>query len=119
MSFRHLLRIDWDLIAGIIAALVAMLLSFMGLVSATVGLGIILLLCSLLLTRDLCGEYREKPIFDKFDLIKRHISSLTTAKQAGVDYLEAQREGLRIRLSGDVRRVIDRISTLCRLRRFG
>jgi hypothetical protein len=38
---------------------------------------------------------------------------------AACDYLEAQREGLSIRLIGEIRRVIDRISTLCRLRRFG
>ena len=56
MPLRHLLRIDWDVIAGIIAALVAMLLSFMGLVSETDGRGIILLLCALLLIRDLRGE---------------------------------------------------------------
>ena len=47
MSLRYLLRIDWDVVAGIIAALVAMLLSFMGLVSETVGRGIILLLSAL------------------------------------------------------------------------
>jgi hypothetical protein len=51
VGFRRLLRIDWDVIAGIIAALVAMFLSFLGLVSETVGLGIVLLLCALLLTR--------------------------------------------------------------------
>ena len=77
MSFRRLLRIDWDVVAGIIAALVAMLLSFMGLVSQTVGLGIVLLLCALLLTRDLRGEAREIRMFDKLDLIKRHVVGLS------------------------------------------
>ena len=48
MPLRRLLRIDWDVVAGIIAAVVAMLLSYMGLVSETVGRGIILLLCALL-----------------------------------------------------------------------
>ena len=79
MSFRRLLRIDWDVVAGIIAALTAMLLSFMGLVSETVGLGIILLLCALLLTRDLRGEAREHRMFDKLDLIKRHVVGMAEA----------------------------------------
>jgi hypothetical protein len=77
--FRRLLRIEWDVIAGIIAALVAMLLSFMGLVSERVGLGIILLLCALLLTRDLRGEAREIRMFDKLDLIKRHVVDVSVA----------------------------------------
>lgn len=79
MGFRRLLRIDWDVIAGIIAALVAMLLSFMGLVSQTVGLGIVLLLCALLLTRDIRGESREIRMFDKLDLIKRHVTAVADA----------------------------------------
>ena len=91
MSFRHLLRIDWDVIAGIIAAIAAMLLSFMGLVSHTVGLGISLLLCALLLTRDLRGEYREQRMFDKLDLIKRNVSSLTAAKQSDIHLIGPKR----------------------------
>ena len=79
MGFRRLLRIDWDVIAGIIAALVAMFLSFLGLVSETVGLGIVLLLCALLLTRDLRGEAREIRMFDKLDLIKRHVVDISDA----------------------------------------
>ncbi len=82
MPLRYLLRIDWDVVAGIIAALIAMLLSFMGLVSETVGRGIILLLCALLLIRDLRGEARELRVFDKLDVIKRHVTTLTAAKQA-------------------------------------
>jgi hypothetical protein len=77
--FRRLLRIEWDVIAGIIAALLAMLLSFMGLVSERVGLGIVLLLCALLLTRDLRAEAREIRMFDKLDLIKRHVVDVSVA----------------------------------------
>ena len=84
MPFRRLLRIDWDVIAGIIAALVAMMLSFMGLVSETVGVGIILLLCALLLTRDLRGEAREHRMFDKLDVIKRHVSTMTASQHTDV-----------------------------------
>ena len=84
MPLRRLLRIDWDVIAGISAALVAMLLSFMGLVSQTVGVGIILLLCALLLTRDLRGEAREHRMFDKLDVIKRHVAGLAAATHADV-----------------------------------
>ncbi|MFM9057773.1 MAG: hypothetical protein ACKOSQ_01370 [Planctomycetaceae bacterium] len=91
MSFRRLLRIDWDVVAGIIAALVAMLLSFMGLVSTTVGVGIILLLCALLLTRDLRGEAREHRMFDKLDVIKRHVAGLAAASHADVQLVGPKR----------------------------
>ncbi len=84
MPLRRLLRIDWDVVAGIIAALIAMLLSFMGLVSETVGRGIILLLCALLLIRDLRGEAREIRMFDKLDVIKRNVSTIAAAGQADI-----------------------------------
>lgn len=87
MPLRALLRIDWDVVAGIIAAVVAMLLSFMGLVSETVGRGIILLLCALLLIRDLRGESREHRMFDKLDTIKRHVMALSAAKQADIQLI--------------------------------
>ena len=87
MPLRRLLRIEWDVIAGIIAALVAMLLSFMGIVSETVGRGIILLLCALLLIRDLRGESREIRMFDKLDVIKRHVASATAARQTDVQLI--------------------------------
>lgn len=90
MPLRHLLRIDWDVVAGIIAALVAMLLSFMGLVSETVGRGIILLLCALLLIRDLRGESREHRMFDKLDLINRRVFQLTAAKQTDIRLIGAK-----------------------------
>lgn len=108
MPLRHLLRIDWDVIAGIIAALVAMLLSFMGLVSETVGRGIILLLCALLLIRDLRGEAREHRMFDKLDVIRRHVAGLAAAQQADVVLIgpKAMRQEFRdfsTTVSGEVR----------------
>jgi hypothetical protein len=84
VPFRRLLRIDWDVIAGISAALVAMLLSFMGLASQTVGVGIILLLCALLLTRDLRAEAREQKMVDTLDVIRRHVAGLAAATHADV-----------------------------------
>ncbi len=91
MPLRRLLRIDWDVVAGIIAAITAMLLSFMGLVSESVGRGIILLLCALLLIRDLRGEAREHRMFDKLDVIKRHAANLTAAKQGDVHLIGSKR----------------------------
>lgn len=91
MSLRFWLRVDWDVVAGIMAALVAMLLSFMGLVSETVGRGIILLLCALLLIRDLRGEAREIRMFDKLDVIKRHVTNLAAAKQADIHLVGPKR----------------------------
>lgn len=91
MPLRRLLRIDWDVIAGIMAALVAMMLSFMGLVSETVGRGIILLLCALLLIRDLRGEAREHRMFDKLDAIKRHVSAVAAVGQADVHLIGSKR----------------------------
>ena len=81
MSFHRLLRIDWDVIAGIAAAITAMLLSFMGLVSESVARGIILLLCALLLIRDLRREAREHRMFEKLDVLKRHVTGLTSTVQ--------------------------------------
>jgi len=109
MALRNLLRIDWDVIAGIIAALVAMLLSFMGLVSETIGVGIILLLCALLLTRDLRGEAREHRMFDKLDVIKRHIVGVADAVQPteiqliGPKKIRAAHAAFATALYGDVR----------------
>lgn len=108
MPLRYLLRIDWDVIAGIIAALVAMLLSFMGLVSETVGRGIILLLCAILLIRDLRGEAREHRIFDKLDVIKRHATALAAARQADIHLVGPKRlrqefADFATTVSGDVR----------------
>lgn len=91
MPLRHLLRIDWDVIAGIIAAITAMLLSFMGVVSETVGRGIILLLCALLLIRDLRGEAREHRMFDKLDVIKRHVANLASVRQTDVHLIGAKK----------------------------
>lgn len=91
MPLRYLLRVDWDVVAGIIAAVIAMLLSFMGLVSETVVRGIILLLCALLLIRDLRGEAREHRMFDKLDIIKRHIANVAAAKQADVHLVGPKR----------------------------
>lgn len=79
--FRRLLRIDWEVVAGIIAAIIAMILSFMGVISDQIVRGIVLLLCALLLTRDLRSEAREHRMFDKLDLIKRHVVDVAGAVQ--------------------------------------
>ena len=67
MSFRDPLHIDRDVVAGIAAAITAIMLGLMGLVSETVSLGIILLPCAPLLVRDLRREAREHRMFDKLD----------------------------------------------------
>jgi len=75
MPFHRLLRIDWDVIAGIIAAVAAMLLSFMGVVSETVVRGIMLLLLALLLIRDLRSEGRFHRMSELIDVMRRHVSA--------------------------------------------
>lgn len=72
MVIRKVLHVDWDVIAGVIAAIVAMFMSFLGLASQPVVLGIILLLCALLLLRDLRGEARMYRLERALDLIRRH-----------------------------------------------
>ena len=92
MSLRSLLRVDWDVIAGIAAAIIAMLLSFMGLVSEAVARGIILLLCALLLVRDLRRESREHRMFDKLDLLKRNLIGLSsTVRETDVSLVGPKR----------------------------
>jgi len=79
VNFQRLLRIDWDVIAGIIAAVMAMMLSFLGLATANVAQGIILLLLALLLVRDLRDESRGHRLFEHVDLVRRHLSSVQGA----------------------------------------
>ncbi|MBM4022300.1 MAG: hypothetical protein FJ284_08685 [Planctomycetes bacterium] len=79
MNVQRLLRVEWDVIAGIRAVIIAMLLSFIGLASETVVRGIILLLCSLLLIRHLRSESRLGQLFDIVDLLRRHITSVQEA----------------------------------------
>ena len=82
MNLQRLLRIDWDVIAGIIAAILAMLLSFMGVVSENVVRGIVLLLVALLLIRDLRAEARIQRLFDHLDLVRRHLSGMVATSPA-------------------------------------
>lgn len=79
MNVQRLLRVEWDVIAGILAAIVAMLLSFMGIASETIVRGIILLLCALLLIRDLRSESRLHRLFEIVDLLRRHLASVQDA----------------------------------------
>lgn len=79
MPLQRLLRIEWDVVAGIIAAVIAMLFSFMGVATEPVVRGIILLLLALLLIRDLRGEGRTNRLFDHVDYLRRQVVSLHEA----------------------------------------
>lgn len=72
MQFQRLLSIDWDVIAGVIAALLAIILSFLGMASEIVIRGIILLLLAILLIRDLRAEARVRHLESAVDLIRQH-----------------------------------------------
>ena len=61
---HKLLRIDWDIIAGIVAAVAAIVLHLLHVAESAVLLTIILVLLALLLLRSLRGEHRMDVLTD-------------------------------------------------------
>lgn len=82
---RRLLRLDWDAIAGIIAAVGALVLELLHVVEPTVVLAVVLVVLALLLFRDLRRETREERLLE----IVQHTASLLTKYQAALSLPEA------------------------------
>ena len=61
---KQLLKFDWDVIAGVLAAVVALVLHFLHVAESDVVLAIILALLALLLLRDLRAESRSHRLAD-------------------------------------------------------
>lgn len=70
---RRLLAIEWDTLAGIAAAFIAIVCSFFGLVSETTVRAILLLLCALVLLRELRNDSRSAVHAEHLDIIRQDL----------------------------------------------
>lgn len=62
---KQFLKLDWDVIAGVVAAVVALVLHFLHVAESGVVLAIVLALLALLLLRDLRAEGRSHRLADE------------------------------------------------------
>ena len=85
MRFKRIARLDWDAIAGIIAAAGALILEIFHVVEPTVVLAVVLVVLALLLFRDLRRETREERLLE----IVQHTASLMEKYQAALSLPEA------------------------------
>ena len=67
---KRLLRIDWDVIAGITAALIAVVLHLLHVVDVDILFTIVLVLLALVLFRDLQRESHDEHLGEAVDQIK-------------------------------------------------
>ena len=66
---KMLLQYDWDVIAGVLAAVVALVLHFLHIAESEVVLSIILVLLALLLLRDLRAESRSHGLAEELERV--------------------------------------------------
>lgn len=77
-SLKRIIRLDWDAIAGVIAALVALILHFLHIVEVGLLLAIILVLMALLLIRDFRREHQVERVIassERTEAVLKHIQS--------------------------------------------
>ncbi len=80
-SWKRLIRLDWDAIAGVIAALVALILHFLHIVEVGLLLAIILVLLALLLIRDFQREQHAERVVDSAERIELALRDIKSALQ--------------------------------------
>jgi hypothetical protein len=79
MPLTRLLRVDWHVVAGAIAALVAMVLHVLGVASEEATRGVMLLLLALLLLRDLKQEGVARELAGAVHAVGRDVAALGDA----------------------------------------
>jgi len=79
---KRLLRIDWDVIAGITAAVIAIVLHLLHVVDVEVLFTIVLVLLSLLLFRDLRRESHDEHLGEAISQIKGAVKSIELSLEA-------------------------------------
>ncbi|WP_437191329.1 hypothetical protein [Planctomicrobium sp. SH527] len=79
---KRLLRIDWDVIAGITAAIIAIVLHLLHVVDDEVLFTIIFVLLALLLFRDLRRESHDEHLGETVDRIKDDVKSIELSLEA-------------------------------------
>jgi hypothetical protein len=85
LRVKRLLRLDWDAVAGIIAAVGALVLELFHVVEPTVVLAVVLVVLALLLFRDLRRETREERLLE----LVQHTSGLMASYRAALSLPEA------------------------------
>ena len=76
---KRIIRLDWDVIAGIIAALVALILHFLHIVEIGVLLAIALVLLALLLIRDFRREYHAEQVIASSERTEAAVQDIKSA----------------------------------------
>ncbi len=79
---KRLLRIDWDVIAGIAAALTAIVLHLLHIVDIEVLFTIVLVLLALLLFRDLRRESHDEHLSEAVEQIRGHVKDIEMSLDA-------------------------------------
>ena len=79
---KRLLRVDWDVIAGIAAALIAVVLHLLHIVHVDVLFTIVLVLLALLLFRDLRRESHDEHLGEVVEQIKANVRSMELSLEA-------------------------------------
>lgn len=77
--FKRLIRLDWDVIAGIIAALAALILHFLHIIEVGLLLAIILVLLAILLFRDLRRELHTEHIITSSERTEATVKDILSA----------------------------------------
>jgi len=76
---KHLLRVDWDVIAGIVAAVAAIILHLLHIVEADVVFTIVLVLLAVLLFRDLRRESLDERVIASVEQLQAQVDELRHA----------------------------------------
>jgi hypothetical protein len=105
---KRLLRLDWDVFAGIIAAVVALVLHLLHVAEAEVVLTIVLVLMAILLLRDLRSESRAEHLAETLVATKGAVDAIGVSLKApeavliGPRLLRAESERFAKAASGDM-----------------
>lgn len=76
VRMKQFLKLDWDVIAGVLAAVIALVLHFLHVAESSVLLAIVLALLALLLLRDLRAESRSHRLADEVDGLRTRLSDI-------------------------------------------
>ena len=76
---KRFLNLDWDAVAGITAAVAALILHFLHIVQAEALVSIMLLLLALLLLRDLRREHQQERIAERIERTEAALMKMQTA----------------------------------------
>jgi len=78
-KLKRIIRLDWDAIAGVIAAIIALILHFLHIVEVGLLLAIILVLLALLLIRDFKREHHSERLDTSISRTERALQDIQSA----------------------------------------